>query len=413
MHLRRYDPERDKEPVRRIWREVGWLKEGKEEACDLMFGCGLSYVADMEGQPECAVATAMGGVRHLDEDLPLTVLTSVATSRIARKQGLPRRLMARALAENAEAGVLVAGLGMFEQGYYNQVGFGTGAYEHWVSFDPATLKVTAKHRVPKRITADDWQAAHTPRLSRLGGHGRSYLTPAEMTRAEMLLTDNGFGLGYGDAPHGGLSHYLWFGAENLERGPYEVGWMAYQTWDQFLELMALVRSLGDQVHLVAMREPPFIQMQDLVDKPFKHREITEKSKFEVGIWSDAYWQMRILDLPGCLARTRLPCGDLRFNLRLTDPVERYLDGDSPPSTTWRGVGGEYLVALGPASRAERGSDPSLPTLTATVNSFTRLWLGVRPATGLAVTDELRGPADLLAALDRAFCLPTPRPDWSF
>jgi len=409
VHSRRYDPDRDQDAVRRIWREVGWLKEGKEEACDLMFGCGISQVALINDQPECAVATAVGGVRYLDEELPLTVLTSVATSRIARKQGLARRLIARALAENAEAGALVAGLGMFEQGYYNQVGFGTGSYEHRVSFDPATLKVAARHRVPRRIAPDDWQAAHAPRLTRLGTHGRSYLTAAEMTRAGMLLTENGFGLGYCDAPDGGLSHYFWCGAQNLEPGPYEVGWMAYQTWDQFLELMALVRSLGDQVHLIAMGEPPLIQMQDLLDKPFKRQEITEKSKFEASIRAYAWWQMRILDLPACLALTRLPCGELRFNLRLTDPVERYLEADSG----WRGVGGEYLVTLGPSSRAKRGSDPSLPTLTATVNSFTRLWLGVRPATGLAVTDELSGPADLLAALDSAFSLPTPKPDWSF
>ena len=30
---------------------------------------------------------------------------------------------------------------MFEQGFYDQVGFGTGAYEHTIRFDPATLLV--------------------------------------------------------------------------------------------------------------------------------------------------------------------------------------------------------------------------------------------------------------------------------
>ena len=45
--------------------------------------------------------------------------------------------------------------------------------------------------------------------------------------------------------------------------------MAYQTGEQFLELMALLRSLGDQVRLVRMNEPPGIQLQDLMIQPFK------------------------------------------------------------------------------------------------------------------------------------------------
>jgi len=48
-----------------------------------------------------------------------------------------------------------------------------------------------------------------------------------------------------------------------------------------------------------------------------------------------------------------------------------------------------------------------------VNAFTRMWLGARPATGLAVTDELTGPAALLEELDWALRLPEPKPDWDF
>jgi hypothetical protein len=42
-----------------------------------------------------------------------------------------------------------------------------------------------------------------------------------------------------------------------------------------------------------------------------------------------------------------------------------------------------------------------------------MWLGVRPASGLAVTDELAGPPALLEQLDDVLLLPTPRPDWEF
>ena len=148
--------------------------------------------------------------------------------------------------------------------------------------------------------------------------------------------------------------------------------------------------------------------QDLIEQPLKHFEVTEKGKFESRIQASAYWQMRINDLPGCLARTRLPWADLRLNLKLTDPIQALLQ-DAP----WRGVAGHYVVTLGRRSRADAGHDASLPTLAASAGAFTRLWLGVRPATGLAATDDLAGPPDLLEALDSAFRLPDPKPDWDY
>ncbi|MBN1461555.1 MAG: hypothetical protein JXA57_18655, partial [Armatimonadetes bacterium] len=81
--------------------------------------------------------------------------------------------------------------------------------------------------------------------------------------------------------------------------------------------------------------------------------------------------------------------------------------------SWRGVAGRYLVTLGPSSGAELGENASLPTLRASVNAFTRMWLGVRPATGLAVTDDLSGPPELLDHLDSVLRLPEPKPDWDF
>jgi hypothetical protein len=71
------------------------------------------------------------------------------------------------------------------------------------------------------------------------------------------------------------------------------------------------------------------------------------------------------------------------------------------------------VTLGPQSSAEPGTDRALPTLAASVGAFTRMWLGVLPATGLAVTDELEGPQELLEELDWALRLPQPSVDWGF
>ena len=64
-----------------------------------------------------------------------------------------------------------------------------------------------------------------------------------------------------------------------------------------------------------------------------------------------------------------------------------------------------------ASQRERGpkSNPDLPELKASVGAFTRLWLGVRPATGLVVTDDLHGSPELLAQLDQVVRVPVPAP----
>jgi hypothetical protein len=232
-----------------------------------------------------------------------------------------------------------------------------------------------------------------------------------MTREEMIESahGHGFGLGYCDGPDGELTHYFWCRARDVEPGPYQVQWMVFQTPGQFLELMALIQSLGDQVRLVRMFEPQGIQLQDLLDRPFRKRLVTEKSRFECTMRARAYWQMRVCNLPACLERTHLRGEEVWFNLRLTDPIERFLSEGAP----WRGLTGDYRVVLGHSSGAERGRDAALPTLTASVGAFTRMWLGVRPATGLAVTDELSGPPELLDALDWVLRLPDPRPDWDF
>jgi hypothetical protein len=185
--------------------------------------------------------------------------------------------------------------------------------------------------------------------------------------------------------------------------------MAYQTPAQLLELLALLKNLGDQVYLVKMNEPPGIQMQDLLAKPFRHRRISDQSKYANRMSASAYWQLRMCDVAGCLARTHLRSETVRFNLKLSDPIARYLDADAP----WRGIAGEYVVTLGELSAAVRGADANLPTLTASVGAFTRMWMGIRPATSLAVTDDLSASPALLETLDWTLRLPTPHLNWDF
>ncbi|MCX6377470.1 MAG: hypothetical protein NTU88_15780, partial [Armatimonadetes bacterium] len=366
-----------------------------------------TLVDDIEDSAECAVVMLPGTIRYLEEDIALSVVGAVTTSRIARKQGLAGRLTAAAIARDAADGALVSGLGMFEQGYYDRLGFGTGSYVHGVSFDPADLLVDVKPRVPRRITKDDWEAVHASRLARLRGHGAVNVLSPLVTRGEMIGDKDAFGLGYYDGPNGELTHHLGIKPKGGEHGPYNVKVAIWQTGEQFLELMAVLKSIGDQVHLVRMDEPPGIQLQDLLRQPIKKRNITKGSEFEVTIKAGAFWQARILDLPGCMAQTHLPRGEVRFNLRLTDPMETLLDDASP----WHGIGGDYVVALGPESSAVRGADASLRTLSASVGAFTRMWLGVQPATGLAITDRLSGLPDLLRALDHSLRLTTPYQGW--
>ena len=412
MQVRPYNPETDLDDVKRIWQEVGWIERGSDdhaEGLDVFAAEYKGLVAEIDGSAECYVATGPGQIRYLDTDLPMSVVAAVTTSYVARRRGLARRLTAALMAQDAENGAMVSALGIFDQGFYNKLGYGTGVYEHWYALDPSHLRVPVDARPPHRLSKDDWADMHRARLGRMRGHGSCIVDMAAATRAEALWATNGFGLGYHDGTDGSLSHYVWFSTKGGENGPLNAWWMAYQTTDQFLELMAVIASLGDQIHLVRMREPAGIQLQDLLDQPFRRNRISEKSEYASRNRAAAYFQMRICDLAGCMAATHLDGEPVRFNLELTDPIGALLDED----VEWRGVGGNYVIDLGPDSSATPGSVNGLPTLVADVGAFTRLWLGVRPATGLAVTDQLDGPAELLAALDRILRLPPPRPDWDF
>ncbi len=408
MQFREFDPQSDAAAAHRVWREVGWISEGGEKHVDTLFEGSTVLVADLNGQPECLVARGPGTCRHLATDLPLVCIEAVTTSRIARKQGLASRLTAASIAAAAEQGAALAALGIFEQGYYNRLGFGNGSYEIRVAFDPADLVIDAEFGVPERLGLDDWQAIHASRLAATRGHGACTMSAPEFTAAHMAFGGNTFGLGYRDFD-GNITHHVWFEGGG-EGGPYGVRWMAYRDHSQLTELLALIRAFGDQIRLVRMNEPPGIQMVDLLAHPMRSQVITRGSRLEVQVQAAAWWQMRICDIEAALAATRLRTDDqLRFNLQLTDPIERYLDHDAP----WHGVGGEWIVTLGRQSAAERGTDGTLPVLVASVNAFTRMWLGVRPATGLSVTDELSGDADLLQRLDEILLLPKPLPNWTF
>ena len=238
-------------------------------------------------------------------------------------------------------------------------------------------------------------------------HGSVVFDDAAATEMDVRWAKNGFGLGYfaGDR----LTHHLYAEAED-ENGPYSVWWMAYEDGHQLLELLALIASLSDQVHQVRMPEPAHLQMQDLLHWPLrglaKMRNARHEQRFQYVAWQ----QIRILDLQRCIAATRTG-RPVRFNLTLTDPVERYLDATTAQGG-WRGIAGEYRITLDEESEVAQGHRAGLPELRASAGAFSRLWAGVRPASSLALTDDLAGPAELLADLDRA-APPQAQFDWLF
>jgi len=407
--IREFDPIKDRDASYRIWREINWMKDDSQENyLDVFLSDGSTLVAELTGSAECLVTSKPAKMRYQKSDLDLAVITSVGTSRIARKQGLATKLTARQIALDAETGAMVSTLGIFEQGFYNQLGYGSGGYEHSISFDPADLIINHKLSPPKRLEKNDWKLIHRSLLNRQRRHGGVSLLSECVVEAELGWTKDGFGLGYMDESKTDLTHFFW-GSISGESGPLSITVMAYQNSHQFLELMALIKSLGDQIRLVKMREPSGIQIQDLIRNPIRKRITSAKSEYENSIRALSYWQMRICDLEACVSATHLSSGSVRFNLELSDPIEDLLDSE----TNWKGCAGSYMINFGQESSAAKGSENGLPIMVADVGAFTRLWLGVGSATGLAATDNLDAPAELLEKLDDILCLPAPHPDWDY
>ncbi len=404
---RDYDDERDFEAAARIWREVGWLSKGEEERLRWYIEGSRGMVADLDGSTECFVMMTDGAMRYMERDLPMAACTGVTTGRVARRAGLARQLLARSLANEARRGAALSALGVFEQGFYDALGYGTGTYSIRARFDPAQLRVSRAPRPAVRVSSDDWQEAHESRLARRRRHGGCNLTPAGITRLEMANREKSFGMGYRDAPGGRLSHWVWIWSDSMEQGPYRAE-LVFRNGDDLQDLLALLKSLSDQVLSVSVREPAGIMLQDWLNRPFRHMNVTAEGKHEARIQASACWQVRILDLAACIGAVTSLAPDVAFNLELRDPVEQYA-----AQTGWTGIGGTYVVVLGAESNCRTGSEPSLPTLEASVNAFSRMWLGVCPASGLAITDDLRGPEELIRRLDLVLRTPVPQPDWDF
>ncbi len=407
VEFRKYDAAKDKKATHTIWQECGWIDDEKKhkEAIDRFVAASSAWVYTVDDTAEAITITTPGRFWHTGTELSLAAVTGVTTSRVARGRGAASGTLARSLEESARQGFAVAGLGMFEQGFYDRFGFGNGPYELFYRFDPAWLKPFAKPAPPQRLGPADWKAIHAGRLSRLRRHGGVDLLPNEVSRCEMDWVKNVFGLGYRE--DGKLTHFF-VGRAKGESGPYFIDWLVYQNLGQLRDLLAIIRGLGAQVRSVQLREIPDVQLQALVERPFQLQTITRKGPHESRLAGEAYWQLRMLDVERCVAAV---CAreNVSFTLELYDPLAERLPEDSQ----WKGCGGSYIVELGENSGATAGSGKGLPALRASVNDFTRFWMGSSSAEALEALHSFEAPPDLIEALDAAVQVPRPYPDWDY
>ena len=402
--IRAYDAARDFASVARIWREVRWIEPGEDAEKPLteFLSNGEGEVGIANGEAECFVHRTLGDITYDSTQLPLCAVTGVTTSQVGRKQGFATALTARALRHGAEAGAAVAALGMFEQGFYNRFGFGTGGYDHFITFDPSTLRVDhVPYRAPVRLGADDIPDMFQAVQRRHRHHCAVTLDSPTSLGAEIAWANHPFTLGYRD-DSGRLTHFLSGDLAN-ENGPFKLHFVIYETPEQLMELLRLLRELGDQIHAVKIPEPPELSLQTLLDAPVRQRSRSRKSELASGIESLAWWQLRVLDVPACVAARRWSGEAFAFTLELSDPLEDRLV-EAGFTAGWSGVGGSYTITVGADSGAAVGGDTTLPTLTTDVGTFSRLWFGVESASALRTLGALTAPDALCISLDESLRL---------
>ncbi|MFP4363598.1 MAG: GNAT family N-acetyltransferase [Spirochaetia bacterium] len=412
MKIRKYNSEADFQDLWRIWQEIGWIddSEQKKKALEAFAaGCTIT-AAEVNGKVESAVMTADAQLQHQEVSLPLSAVMTVTTSRILRKQGAAKKLLVKRLAEDAWKGAAAACLGIFDQGYYDKFGFGTGTYEHWVSFSPSSLNIKKKPTIPERLSAENFQEMHENLLKTKQNHGNMRVLPPEIVHGEVMFSKNGFGFGYRSAD-GTLTHHMWLSTENEDSGPYTVAWTAWNTWEELSDLLALLKSLEDQVHSIKMREPSLIQIQDFLDKPHFFKSITKQGSHENCITANAYWQLRMLDVKTCFQQVSLGGEPFSLIMKVTDPIEAFIPEDA---RGWRGCAGIYKLEIGKQNRCVKLEDSQAePELSITINDLTRLWIGAISAKGLTAEGRISVSDELLHKLSGAFLLPRPVREWDF
>lgn len=242
--IRKGTGEQDFKKIVELWFEIGWLKsKGLEDNSGLkdMLKSSDCWVYEENGKIEATAFGIPGEINYLNEKLSFHGLSGVVVSPVARKEGLASRLVTQSITESYHQGTAVSGLLMFEQGYYNYLGYGTGSYDHVFTFDPSYLNVDLNPDRPSRISKDDWKEVHRALLNRKPYHGAVSLLPARISKDKLAWSDQAYGLGYYNED-GELTHFLWLDRDKgSSHGPLRVEFMAFENHKQFLELLAVLK----------------------------------------------------------------------------------------------------------------------------------------------------------------------------
>ena len=411
-----FDPERDMEAILRMWSETGWWdnEDDQKKRIPPFFRANddRSVVGLIDGSAECAVHRALGTIQHGTTQLSLGGVTAVTTSRIARRRRLASRLTARTIAHLADEGCAVAMLGMFDQGFYDRFGFGTGSYVKHAWVYPGALNVPVTYRAPERFELDDdLEEMHAAIMNRMPVHGGVKIGGERMTSAGLQVDDDCSFFGY--RTDGEITHFMAV-ATTGEHGPDRVEQWAYQTREQCLELLRLVQEWGDQVDVLRISEPNWLQVQDFIVQPGANYRRTQGSRTgSLRTEIDAWWQARIVDLPACVAALGAVSDPLVLTVRIDDPIAPHLV-DSGYEGEWAGLAGTWRLQFGESSMAERVGAEEIVDLATDINSLTRWWLGVLPAATLLATGAFDCAPALAAKLDELTAhLPFPDPGWDF
>ena len=414
--FRPFDADVDTDDVARIWHETRWIdadNDGHRTALEAFLRGGAADVGVIEGAAECLVHRTPGTIDYDRTVLPASVISAVTTSHVGRRQRLASTLTTRALTQAAQEGATVALLGMFEQGFYDRFGFGTGAPMLIATFDPDSLRVDhVPYRRPARLGLADSVALGDALRRRLPHHGRVTLDAVDIMAAEWGFLEQPFALGYRDGDR--ITHFV-AGSLKEENGPFEIQFCSYETGDQLLELLRLLHELGDQVHSVEMMEPSHLQLHPLIETPNRQRSRSRRSAHETTTRAATWWQLRVLDVASVISARTWVGPPVEFDLVVQDPVDAMID-DAGDDLEWSGTGGSYRIRVATESSGERiiqAGSGNRPVLRCSIGSFSRLWFGVQPATSLALTSEIDAPRSLLDQLDAALLLPRPQPGQFF
>lgn len=407
LKVRRYDPENDSSHVHRIWTDSKWIDDKEMyPVVDEYHREANVWLGEIDGEVGTVVSTSPGGFNYDGKELPMTAITGVTAGLEFRRLGLAGMTTTKAICDAYDRGAAVATLGAFEQGYYDKLGFGNFSTDSFITFDPHNLNIQTKHRKAIRLKIEDSARMHTARLRRFKQHGSCDLHLPVTTKFEMGYHKDSISLGF--ETNGELTHFF-LGTLKGEHGPFRIEMFVFQDADQLLELLALLKTLSDQIRIVEMASPPGIKMQEFLRYPMRHREVTEGSEYENSTVAYSFFQARILRLEDCVVATSLEGASVRFNLSLTDPIERYLS----PDEAFKGCAGDYCIDLGKSSSIDDKHQSSLPLLSCSINTFTRMWSGARSASSLVATDGLKADSDLVGRLDRLIRFPELKTDWDF